>query len=190
MSLAAVLRALEKHRRSVQIPYFVPGLWVNSGTDPRQVAAVRVNPYDFYAGILSTLAIKAPQPLIQGAGGEWSKHAIVYSLFPRLSTAFDHDGDEQIRIGANDEGWRETGTLLKSMALLPYIREMGFNTIHLLPITAIGRDGMKGNLARRMPSAIRMNWMKIWMNLLALGVNVLFVGFVRGRPPLRDACCG
>ncbi len=70
-----------------------------------------------------------------------------------MTTAFDHNGDDQISPMPNSDGWRETGTLLKSMALLPYIREMGFNTVHLLPITAIGRDGRKGTLGS--PYAIR-----------------------------------
>ena len=50
-------------------------------------------------------------------------------------------------------GWRETGTFLKAITLLPFIRSLGCNTVHLLPITAIGRDGHKGNLGS--PFAIR-----------------------------------
>jgi len=53
-----------------------------------------VDPYEFYLGCLSEIAATDPQNLVQGSsGGEWSRSAIVYNLFPRLTTAFDHNGD-------------------------------------------------------------------------------------------------
>ncbi len=179
MSLPTILQALEVRRRAVHEPYFVPSLWAHSGTQPDHTAAIQVNPYDFYYQLLAKIAIRAAQPLVQGAGGEWSRHAIVYSMFPRVTTAFDHNGDDQISPAPNSDGWRETGTLLKSMALLPYIREMGFNTVHLLPVTAIGRDGRKGTLGS--PYAIRNPYL-LDENLdepaLGLTAEQLFKGFV------------
>jgi len=179
VSLPTILQALEVRRRAVHEPYFVPSLWAHSGTQPDHTAAVQVNPYDFYYQLLAKIAIRAAQPLVQGAGGEWSRHAIVYSMFPRVTTAFDHNGDDQISPAPNSDGWRETGTLLKSMALLPYIREMGFNTVHLLPVTAIGRDGRKGTLGS--PYAIRNPYL-LDENLdepaLGLTAEQLFKGFV------------
>lgn len=179
MSLPSILQALEVRRRAVHEPYFVPSLWANSGTQPDHTAAVQVNPYDFYYQILAKIAIRAAQPLVQGVGGEWSRHAMVYSLFPRLTTAFDHNGDGEISSQPNSDGWRETGTLLKSMALLPYIREMGFNTVHLLPVTAIGRDGRKGALGS--PYAIRNPYVldeNLAEPALGLTAEQLFKGFV------------
>lgn len=179
MSLRAILQALESRRRTVHAPYYVPGLWITGGVGTGMTAAVQVNPYDFYYMIIARIAAQPPQPLITGAGGEWSSRAVVYSLFPRVTTAFDHDGDDQVSIGANSDGWRETGTLLKCLALLPYIRDMGFNTVHLLPITAIGRDGRKGNLGS--PYAIR-NAYQLDESLdepaLGLSADELFAGFV------------
>src|SRR5262249_25091842 len=103
----------------------------------------------------------------------------VYNLFPRVTTAFDHSADGHLQIGPTADGWRETGTLLKCIALLPYIRNMGFNTVHLLPITAIGQDGKKGTLGS--PYAIR-NPYQLDGNLdepaLGLTPDQLFGGFV------------
>jgi len=42
---------------------------------------------------------------------------------------------------------------MKALAMLPYIKKLGANTVHLLPITAIGHDGNKGTLGS--PYAIR-----------------------------------
>jgi glycosidase len=103
----------------------------------------------------------------------------VYNLFPRVTTAFNHSGNGHLLIGPNGDGWRETGTLLKCIAILPYIQMMGFNTVHLLPITSIGQDGKKGNLGS--PYAIRNPYL-IDENLtepaLDLTADQLFAGFV------------
>ena len=176
VSLDAVIARLETCRRETNSPYAVPGLWVDGCT----TAAVMVNPYRFYADRLRTIAQLPAQPLsAQPANGDWSVGAIVYNLFPRVTTAFDHDGNGQLAIAPNADGWRETGTLLKCIALLPYIREMGFNTVHLLPITAIGQDGKKGNLGS--PYAIR-NPYRLDENLnepaLGLSAEDLFAAFV------------
>ncbi len=176
LALSQVIEQLASQRRAVTHPYFVPGLWTGSA-DPQ---AVQVDPFEFYYRRLSEIASTEPHSLIQGSGGgEWSRSAVIYNMLPRFTTAFDHDADDTLRIGPNDDGWRETGTLLKSIALLPYIRQMGFNTIHLLPIAAVGRDGHKGTLGS--PYAIR-NPYQIDENLnepaLDLTAEELFAAFV------------
>ncbi len=175
-SLQTIIEQLEARRAKTDAPYFVPGLWIDS----LSTAAVQVNPFAFFHRRLSEIASAPPQPLAQGSGGgEWSQRAVVYNLFPRVTTAFDHNNDGRIALGPNPDGWRETGTLLKCIALLPYIQGMGFNTVHLLPITSIGQDGKKGTLGS--PYAIRDPY-RLDTNLdePAAGLNAdqLFSGFV------------
>ena len=83
---------------------------------------------------------------------------MIYNLFVRTTTAFDHNGNGTLDLPTNAEGLRETGTFLKAMAMLPYIKRLGATTVHLLPITSIGHDGNKGTLGS--PYAIRnpMSW--------------------------------
>ena len=88
----------------------------------------------------------------------WSKEAVVYNVFVRFCTAYDHNQDGIIGqhtgdITLNDQGVRETGTFLKTIAILPYLKSLGINTIHLLPITKIGIEGRKGDLGS--PYAIK-----------------------------------
>ncbi|RME31339.1 MAG: alpha-amylase, partial [Thermoflexia bacterium] len=123
--------------------YAVPGLWVDPGGSP---ARRRVNPFQFYLQRIEEILHQPPAPLLRGPDGAWSRHAIVYNLLVRATTAFDHDGDGTLSLAPIGDGWQETGTFLKSIALLPILRAMGFNTVHLLPITAVGVDGHKGNL--------------------------------------------
>lgn len=171
--LPHIMDRLARTRAGLSAPYIVPGLWV----DGQVTGGVQVDPYEFYYMRLGEIAMSEPQPMIQGEGGEWSRRAVVYNLFPRVTTAFDHGGDGHLR--ERPDGWRETGTLLKCIALLPYIRRMGFNTVHLLPITAIGKDGRKGTLGS--PYAIR-NPYELDDNLtepaLGLSADELFAGFV------------
>lgn len=124
-------------------PYWVPGLWVDPAGPP---ARRKVNPYTFYLQRVEEILHQPPTPPLHGADGAWSRHAVVYNLLVRATTAFDHDGDGNISLTPIGDGWQETGTFLKSIALLPILRAMGFNTVHLLPITAVGVDGHKGNL--------------------------------------------
>ena len=79
---------------------------------------------------------------------------MIYNVCVRThGAAFDHNGNGELDLPVNSEGFRETGTFLKAMAMLPYIKRLGANTVHLLPITSIGHDGNKGTLGS--PYAIR-----------------------------------
>lgn len=87
---------------------------------------------------------------------------VIYNIFIRLFTAFDHDQDGKLGCMSEDHtigehGIRETGTFLKTIALLPYLKKLGINTIHLLPITTIGVAGRKGDLGS--PYAIKNPYM-------------------------------
>lgn len=164
-------------RADLATAYAVPGLWL----DPTGPATRRqVNPLRFFLDAIETIARQPAQPLVTGpAGGGWSQHAVAYNLFPRAAAAFDHDGDGTLALPLNGQGWRETGTFLKCISLLPFLRWLGINTVYLLPITAVGQDGHKGNLGS--PYAIRNPYRlddHLSEPLLDLGVEVEFKAFV------------
>ena len=147
--------------------YKVPSLWQPSGSGRGPVA---VDPFAFYGEIIGAIIGTDPAPLCGsgGSGGDgrdrsdrlgrlgrlgWSREAVVYNMMVRLTCAYDHDGDGMLGQPLNPDGWRETGTFLKAIAILPYIRSLGANTIHLLPVQEIGRDGRRGTLGS--PYAVR-----------------------------------
>lgn len=174
MSLNVIIDALQQHQSSTE-HYQIPGLWI----DFENSSAQNLNPYEFYLHRLREILEADPQSVIQSTDHHhWTQYAITYNLFPRVTTAFDHNQSGTLE-HVNADGWRETGSLLKSIALLPYIRSMGFNTVHLLPINTIGKDGKKGTLGS--PYSIR-NLYKLDENLdepaLELDTEVLFAGFV------------
>jgi glycosidase len=158
------------------ISYAVPGLWA----DPTGLPDRRsVNPYRFFLDRIQWILDQPETPPIQGeSGGEWSQRASIYNLFVRAATGYDHDADGRVSLDPID-GWMETGTFLKSIALLPYIKHMGFNTVHLLPITAIGQDGNKGTLGS--PYAIRNPYTidpRLAEPALGLSADTEFTAFV------------
>lgn len=181
MALTALNELLGKVQSSwhhLEEPYFLPGLWLNPGSGQHQ--GIAVNPFEFYIHRLQDIVGRDAIPLSPSpGGGEWSQTAIVYNLFPRVTTAFDHNGDGTVTAEVTRDGWKETGTLLKCIALLPYIQHMGFNTIHLLPITSVGQDGKKGSVGS--PYGIR-NAYKLDENLadpvVGADAELLFRAFV------------
>lgn len=76
-------------------------------------------------------------------GGEWIRRANIYSMFVRLTSAWDHNADGSLR---SPSRWTETGTFLKSLLLLPHLARMGINTIYLLPICKVSHAFRKGEV--------------------------------------------
>ena len=126
-------------------PYHVPGRWRDPFGDPR---ATEVVPESFFIERIQSILAAPARPCIRNGShpGDWSQHAVTYNLLVRYGAAFDHNQDGAVTPALLDNGWRETGTFLKAIALLPHIQALGCNTVHLLPITTIGRDGNKGDM--------------------------------------------
>ncbi len=89
-----------------------------------------------------------------GIGGDWSYYSVVYNAFPRLTAAFDHNQTGDLKDFKHDgKIFKKTGTFLKLISMLPYIKSFGCNVLHLMPITKIGVDGNRGDLGS--PYAIK-----------------------------------
>jgi starch synthase (maltosyl-transferring) len=150
--LAALDDRLARQTSDRLAAYRVPGFWVDPFGRPDERI---VTPEAFFVERIAWILSSEPVPTTNAhtAPGDWGRDAVAYNLFLRAGAAWDHDGNGSIGIEPDAGGWRETGTFLKGITLLPFIRSLGCNTIHLLPVTAIGRDGNKGNLGS--PFAIR-----------------------------------
>ncbi len=135
-----------------KIKVTIPGLWIGD-----ENTKISIGYKEFLLSQLS-LVMSSPGKTCMSAENHWTNNAIVYNLFVRLFTAYDHNqdgriGDHAADITLNADGARETGTFMKSIAMLPYLKKLGINTIHLLPITEIGIAGRKGDLGS--PYAIK-----------------------------------
>ncbi len=174
-NLELVLDTLEKLQGETENQtYFVPKLWTGNET-----GSERVDPARYFAGIIRTMLQEPKQDGNSRNVPEWKDRAVVYNLFVRLACAFDHDGNGTIGTEPLENGFRETGTLLKAITLLPYLKNIGANTIYLLPLTEIGLENRKGTLGS--PYAVK-NPLKLDTMLaepaLGLTAETLFRAFV------------
>lgn len=138
-----ILTQKRKESRKGRFNYLIPSLWIPHSGKPKKL---RVNPYSFYLETIKRVKRTRPIRRKKTSRREWTRDAVVYNMFVRTTAAFDHNGNGKLDLTVNDDRFRETGTFLKAIVLLPYIKRLGANTIHLLPITSIGHDGNKGTL--------------------------------------------
>jgi len=175
-ALRRVAERLGRMKRSrISIPYRVPQLWIDPYGQGTRV--VETDAVDFWREAVDRVLRSPREDCPEGEAGEWTRRAIVYNAFVRSATAFDHDGDGALSQTPGRP--RETGTFLKAIALLPYLRSLGCNVVHLLPTASIGLDGRKGSLGS--PYAIRDPYSldeTLSEPLLALGVDIEFRAFV------------
>jgi starch synthase (maltosyl-transferring) len=174
--LEEALRKQLKKKEQQKVTYYVPSVWKDGKGKPKRS---KVNPFEYFHDAVKYALAGKEHRERSSTAGEWSKDAVIYNMFVRTTTAFDHDGDGKLNLPVNENGFRETGTFLKAIALLPYIKRLGANTIHLLPVTSIGRDGNKGTLGS--PYAIK-NPYELDENqsepAVGVGVNTEFKAFV------------
>jgi glycosidase len=149
-ALESTRKTYRERNKERKFMYAVPGLWVSAEGGGKSVS---VDPFEFFLGAVRHAVSAVPPPPRDPSAGEWTKDAVIYNMFVRTTSAFDHDGSGKLELPENGDGFRETGTFLKAIAMLPYIERLGADTVHLLPITSIGHDGNKGTLGS--PYAIR-----------------------------------
>lgn len=161
--LEKVISVLKENRSNVK-HYQIPSVWAENlpfSINGSNNGLVSVNPYDFFISALE-LSLSPDKNAISaghngrinftgGKGGDWLAGANIYGLYVRSFTAFDHDqngilGGSRDDITLSDKGFRETGTFLKTIALLPLIKKSGFDTIYLLPVSMTGHCHAKGEL--------------------------------------------
>jgi len=144
--------------------FAVPGLWIN-----QPPGKIEINPFEYFLERINKIKSLSDNINIKS-------ELSVYNMFIRLTAAYDHNSDSKLE--SEKSMFRETGTFLKAIALLPYIHSLGVNTIYLLPVTAIGEDEKKGNLGS--PYAIRNPYQpdeNLSEPLLGLDVETEFKAF-------------
>ena len=125
-------------------PYFVPSLW-SDNPPVKNNRKHEVKPASFFLDRIKKIYELSDIQKIVIPDKDWTKHAVIYNMFVRYATAYDHDNNGKVDIETGENFFRETGTFLKAIALLPYLHSLGINTVYMLPITSIGLDGRKGN---------------------------------------------
>ncbi len=139
-NLNKMLEILSSNEES-GLGYKIPYSWNYVGVEFEKAdiqGEILVNPHEYFK--------KAIENILSRKKTKQSDRLSFYSLFVRSFSAWDHGKG------------MENGTFLKTIALLPLIKEMGFNGIYFLPVFEMSRENKKGELPS--PYAIK-NIMKI-----------------------------
>lgn len=121
--------------------YWIPSIWINPS---EQYGFSNIEPRSFFLS-----SIEKVYDLSQKLTSDFNKkvhNPLVYNLLLRYTTTFDHNNDGNVSVEKLYGQLLETGTILKSIAILPYLRSLGVDIIYLLPINEIGSFGRKGVL--------------------------------------------
>jgi len=147
--------------------YTVPDLWNTWGYDESKMiktpwGELIVNPYQFYYEVINQYILPKAKDNVDYSkpihqlfpvknqsthyrGGDWIKRSVVYSMMIRTSSSWDHD-----RSGLLDKynlyGLKETGTFVKTLAILPLLKKMGVDVVYMLPISKFSLKDKKGEL--------------------------------------------
>ncbi|MCX7929690.1 MAG: hypothetical protein N2663_03085 [Chlorobi bacterium] len=140
--LEYVYRSLERLRhiqRSAR--YYIPAVWI----PPHRCGGIRLLhcPAEYYHAIVGDILRYSPR---SDRSRSLGRDDLVYAMLIRHTTAWDHDLSGTISYTLGRDHWRQTGSFLKSIALLPYLRWLGVTTLLLLPPTEHGRARVKGTL--------------------------------------------
>ena len=146
--------------------YTVPDLWNVFDYQGEECLSVpnheiMVNPYRFFSTLINDVFLKNYKntfnpsislsralnltPKRNVRGGEWLKSSVMYSTMIRASSAWDSDRSGKLE-DENIYHFKETGTFVKMLAMLPLLSKMGVNTVYLLPISKFSLKDKKGDL--------------------------------------------
>ncbi|MEW5692205.1 MAG: alpha-amylase family glycosyl hydrolase [Candidatus Hydrogenedentota bacterium] len=148
-------RVYEELKRKDKIECYIPILWNYRGkTLPNKKTEIKVDLIKWirdilYKEILSKKKkdIDYTKPLKDGiktkVAGDWiTKKNIMYGMTIRYFSAFDFNKDKKL----SGKGLlRETGTILRAIALLPYLKSLGIDVVYLTPIMKYSDKFKKGD---------------------------------------------
>jgi len=144
------------HKGSIN-QFAIPDLWQtfdyqSNSAKPLADGQIVCDPYDFFYELIDKVYLSDAskvQSLSRQKGlnskGDWLKSSVLYSSLIRTSSAWDHDRSGDLEI-CNLSGLKETGTFVKMLAVLPYLKEMGVNALYLLPIMQFSKAHKKGDM--------------------------------------------
>lgn len=155
-----ILQALlEKRKTGFTGVYFIPETWNYCGyTDftrhPGRDGEISVNPYAFFGTCLQEIMKeRASSPVWaekKGTGKATARENIcrrvIYGMLIRTHSAWNHYHRETI----------VPGTYLKSLSLLPLLRELGVDLLYLLPVFKSSTKYKKGEIGS--PYAIKNHY--------------------------------
>lgn len=117
--------------------YWVPDLWQDPYSET--YGRIKINPCKYFIDKIEE--IKNYSKKLNAVNTLTGSN--IYNMMLRYTLSYDHDCDNKLLNKAGE--FKETGTFLKAISLIPYLKSLDVNVVYLLPITSIGKAGQKGN---------------------------------------------
>lgn len=155
--LTILLEQLESKRKNFSGDYYIPEVWntigykvkkpVGAEVSEAREGQMNINPYDFMISsiryIFENREVAPAHNGIRSDNKDRPHKNVIYSILPRMFTAWDHYHNGNIY----------PGTFLKTICLLPYLKTMQTNLLYLLPVFEYSNVYKKGGLGS--PYAIK-----------------------------------
>ncbi len=138
--------------------YRIPGAWIGR-FDKKELI---VNPYKFFVERIESILEyrnNRTEPLNSTDQRFELRSSVFYSALLRTTTSYPHSENFE---PIDKNHYRNSGTFLKTIALLPYLKTMGINILYLLPISKYSNSFKKGEIGS--PYSVK-NFLKIDPNL-------------------------
>lgn len=130
------------------VNYKIPKIWTLRGEElntDEEIGEIEVNPYEFYANVLEEIFTKYDKGLDYykpiSENSNILSDSNIYAMHVRATMAWFHEGKESFE----SDKFSIKGSFLKSIALIPKLKDMGINIIYLLPIFKTGNKYTKGD---------------------------------------------
>lgn len=151
---------LEAQNKPEMFNFAIPDLWMSFDYRGEKVQVfdgnILVNPYHFYHDLIQEVFLAKKPAKCAGyftqnevpyglKNGDWIKASSVYSTMIRTSGSYDHDRTGYL-MEKNFYDLKDTGTFIKTLALLPYLKKMGIDVLYMLPIAKYSLKDKKGEL--------------------------------------------
>lgn len=152
VNLLRILNMLRTNPSTHDYCYYIPEAWNRCGykdfkQTPDRPGEILVNPYSYMAHCIEYLLLSAES----GENGRRESVPltgnIIYGILPRMFAAWRHGKDDRL----------DSGTFLKVVCLIPYLRELNVGIIYLLPIFKYSSKYTKGSMGS--PYAIKNIYM-------------------------------
>ncbi|OAA23765.1 alpha-amylase family glycosyl hydrolase [Kosmotoga sp. DU53] len=157
MYLKNIAAFLKEKIDSGKVDYAIPREWFPrdyEGTVRLKGQFIYVNPYEFGYSIIRNILSKMEEgknyllslsKINKESSPEWLNESIMYSAHIRSTSAYPHL-NPRVFTPIDSEGYTESGTVLKMIFMLPYLKAMGINTIYFLPVTKYSDKFRKGEV--------------------------------------------
>jgi starch synthase (maltosyl-transferring) len=144
-NLQQIADILNSQIDSFEGEYWIPEKWNTFGylankLDSNRKNEMSVNPHHFFSHSINEVlrlgnAIHQEDGLKPLEGEENLSKSVVYTMLPRMFTAWNHYDENLI-----------SGSFLKCIALLPYLKKLNTTVIYLLPVFSYSEVAKKGGL--------------------------------------------